>query len=238
MAPPAAPLLPAAVASFDVDESVASLVLQHVEDELDRFALAGVSRWGPYSTSWWLTHSLKKAALIQPLSPDSEKLVHSLHACKWVYLYHYFSGVEISGGHERDPLHLLMAKTRAAAEAARSARREAYGREVGTAPNVHWADVLHQDTRRAPGVLRRWTWPLFGADGHSLAWPATPHRRPQLLPRCDIYSSSSRSLSNTGIQRWPRKKRLNKLRLAGCAVRYSDVRLLDKFVRHKRACFV
>lgn len=46
VAPPAAPLLPAA--SFDVDESVAALVLQHVEDPLDRFALAGVSRWGPY----------------------------------------------------------------------------------------------------------------------------------------------------------------------------------------------
>jgi hypothetical protein len=41
--PATAPPLPVAPASFVVDESVAALVLQHVANSLDRFALAGVS---------------------------------------------------------------------------------------------------------------------------------------------------------------------------------------------------
>jgi hypothetical protein len=50
---PTAPLLPLLDApSFDVDESIAALVLQHVDDPLDRFALAGVSQvWRKVATS-------------------------------------------------------------------------------------------------------------------------------------------------------------------------------------------
>lgn len=115
--------------------------------------------------------------------------------------------MEISGGHERDPLHLLMAKKRAAAEPARSARREAYGCEVGTGEGL--GPYLEQMATAWPGLQL-----------HTVA-----------LSGCQGVTSTVllRALSNTGIQRRPRKKRLNKLRLAGCAVRYSDVRLLDKF---------
>jgi hypothetical protein len=41
---PVMPLLTLDAPSFDVDENVAAQVLEHVENPLDRFALAGVSR--------------------------------------------------------------------------------------------------------------------------------------------------------------------------------------------------
>jgi hypothetical protein len=53
------PLLPLDGPSFDVDESVAALVLQHVENPLDRFALAGATRvWRVAATTTSPTNCL------------------------------------------------------------------------------------------------------------------------------------------------------------------------------------
>lgn len=93
-----------------------------------------------------------------------------------------YKGLE-SGCYDDLAHELLMAKTRPAAEVARSARFEADGLEIGAASKVRRAAVLHRDSRRALRVHRLWDLPSLSADGkrksHSQLYCCT-----QRLPRC------------------------------------------------------